>query len=503
MAGSNGLHPDVFDFLFGRINYERMSDIPYREDRFRLWTMSRLLEALGNPHDNYPIIHVAGTKGKGSTSSMLGSIMTAAGLRTGVYSSPHLHRLEERFCIDSTLCETGELVGLLEEIRLAVEQIDREVESPGSELTRPTFFEITTAAAMLYFSRQEVECAIFEVGLGGRLDATNVCSPVLTMITSISLDHTRQLGSTVEQIAGEKAGIVKQGVPLISGVTEAGPAEVIAEMAQSRQSTLFQLGDHFTFSEFDDSKSNSVETEPQRRKIIFRATTADKETQLGPFEVGLPGPHQSHNAALAIAGIDYLRNKSSQLPLFQTIENRAIEQGLSQVQSPGRVELVSQSPRIICDIAHNTASVRALLETLPLLESLPLLETGDREPVSRRVLLFATSRDKDASGMLRLLLPSFEHTILTRFESNPRSCTPQRLMKYVDKLRAESPDLSFSSVEVCDDPKTALRLMYDRLNAETMGCVTGSAFIVAELRESIIEHALASRNSSTAGATPA
>ncbi len=232
-------------FLLGRIDYERMLSIPYGQRDFRLDRMRELAERLGNPQEQLQIVHVAGTKGKGSTAATITAILAAAGYRTGLYSSPHLERLEERIALDGQECPPEALAALIERVRPTVLEMDRQA-GPGSH--GPTYFEILTALALLYFVEHAVDVAVLEVGLGGRLDSTNICTPAVAAITSISYDHTRQLGSTLAAIAGEKAGIIKPGVPVISGVVDAEPRDVIARIAAEQHAPLVELGRQFEFA---------------------------------------------------------------------------------------------------------------------------------------------------------------------------------------------------------------------------------------------------------------
>src|SRR5262245_11899404 len=210
-------YSSALEFLLGRINYERTANIPYRSTEFKLDRMRRLLALLDDPHLVLKAIHIAGTKGKGSTAAMLAGILQAAGLRTGLYTSPHLARTEERLAIDGQDCPRETFVALAAELQQAVERL--EAEAAGDlALAGATFFEITTAMAFLHFARANVAAAVLEVGLGGRLDSTNVCRPEVCLITSISFDHMRQLGYTLAEIAGEKAGIIKRGISVVSGV---------------------------------------------------------------------------------------------------------------------------------------------------------------------------------------------------------------------------------------------------------------------------------------------
>ncbi len=220
--------------LYSRINYERQSRITARS--FKLVNMRDLLKRLGNPHLEYPVIHVAGTKGKGSVSTMIGSVLSASGLRTGVYTSPHLETIHQRMAIDSQLISDEQLIDVLDEIQPVLAEMDQEAEQ--DDRRNLTFFEVTTAAMFYHFARQKVDAAIIEVGLGGRLDSTNVCQPVVCVITNISHDHTKQLGHTLDAIAREKAGIIKAGIPVVSGAVNPDAAAVIADVAAKNNAEL-------------------------------------------------------------------------------------------------------------------------------------------------------------------------------------------------------------------------------------------------------------------------
>ncbi len=243
----------AIDWLMRRINYERTAFVPYCSRQLKLDRMRQLLTRLGQPDAGMKIVHVAGTKGKGSTSAMIAAMLTAAGYRTGVFSSPHLERIEERFAVDGVPCSADELVALVNRVIPIVRAMDEEAGEPasaGDEATSdagPTYFEITTAIALLHFVERHVDAAVLEVGLGGRLDSTNVCLPVVSVITSISFDHMRQLGNTLASIAREKAGIIKPGVPVVSGVIDPEPQAVIAQIAREHGCRLIQLGRDFDF----------------------------------------------------------------------------------------------------------------------------------------------------------------------------------------------------------------------------------------------------------------
>jgi len=450
-------HRDALAYLFGRIDYERTAKIPYRSRTFKLDRMRDLLARLGNPESALKIVHVAGTKGKGSTSSMLAGALTAAGYHTGLYTSPHLERLEERLMIDGEMCSEDELVDLVRRVQSVVTELDHESNADEGE-TGPTYFEITTAMALLHFAGQKVDTAVLEVGLGGRLDSTNVCNPLVSVITSISFDHMRQLGNTLTAIAGEKAGILKPGVPVVSGVLNEEPREVIRQRAKQLDCPLKQLGEDFDFS----YRSPNV--------IDYRSWDAKREP-LRDARVGLIGKHQAANAAVALATLDVLAAGDWNVP------EKAARHGLANVVCPARVECLSTKPTIIVDAAHNAASVEALVEVLLELET----ATPGKSEDSRRTLVFATSLDKDAEAMLRFLLPQFDRVVFTRYMNNPRAVEPADLLKIAERFAAEG-NGSPPQFEVFDDSQAAATHAHGQLGENDLLCVTGSFFIAAELR---------------------
>src|ERR1700754_3286386 len=229
---SNPARSAALDWLMARINYER-TGVPYQARQLKLDRMRQLLTRLGQPDAGMKIVHVAGTKGKGSTSAMIAAMLSAAGYRTGVFSSPHLEQIEERFAVDGQPCTSDELVALVNRMIPVVRAMDEEAAADGDSTAGPTYFEVTTAMALVHFVERQVDAAVLEVGLGGRLDSTNVCLPVVSVITSISFDHMRQLGNTLASIAREKAGIIKPGVPVICGVLNEEPQTVIAAAARA------------------------------------------------------------------------------------------------------------------------------------------------------------------------------------------------------------------------------------------------------------------------------
>ncbi|MCO6456100.1 MAG: bifunctional folylpolyglutamate synthase/dihydrofolate synthase [Pirellulaceae bacterium] len=463
---------EAIAFLYDRINYERTASVPYRSHQFKLERMRNLLDRLGNPHLDLPIIHVAGTKGKGSTAAFLSSMLTASGYRTGLYTSPHLERLEERFAIDGMACPSEELVKLVGEVRAAVEPLDRDALAHGRPDAQATYFELTTAVAFLYFRRQRVDAAVLEVGLGGRLDSTNVCQPRVAVITSISFDHTVQLGNTLAQIAGEKAGIIKPGLPVVSGVLDSEAADVIRARAVELNCPLHVLGQQFGFdfrpaASEPTGRSAGAAGEPGGAPVagcLDYWESCLESFRLPGLRLGLLGRHQAANAAVAIAAFRQFDRNDSPPALA------AIRQGLAAARCPARIEVVAHNPTIILDTAHNVASIAALVETL-----------RDTFAPCRRTLLLAASRDKDIRGMLRLLLPHFDSVHLTRYRTNPRAAEPQWLARLAGELLAEMPGAA-PRLHTWDDPQAAWLAARQQTAAHELLCVTGSFFLAGELR---------------------
>lgn len=458
---SNPRYEQALAYLLGRIDYERSMAPPLPGRDFHLEQMRELLRRLGSPHERLKIVHVAGTKGKGSTSAMLAAVLTAAGYRTGLYTSPHLDRLEERVRIDGQPCSGDELAALVERVRPVVEQMDDEARQRDSSELGPTYFDITTAMAFLHCAQLGTDVAVVEVGLGGRLDSTNVCTSLVSVITSISFDHTRQLGSTLAAIAREKAGIIKPGVPVISGVVQHEPRAVIEEAAAECHSELRALGRDFNFAYHPPRNLEAAPTNAPCGTLDFEETLAGSTRRIRGVELGLLGRHQAANAAVALATLTQLEARGLRLP------ETSVRQGLAEMKWPARIEIVSRRPMIIVDAAHNTASIECLLQTL-----------NESFRCRCQMLVFATTQDKDVRGILQLLLPHFEAVILTRYTSNPRSVDPAEL----DLLAAE---LSPIPRHICPDPQSAWDFARQQITPEHLVCVTGSFFLAAEMRAAI------------------
>lgn len=440
----------ALEYLYGRVNFERVDAGSYSVAEFKLDRMVRLLDLLGNPQDRIPAVHIAGTKGKGSTASITASILREAGYRTGLLTSPHLSAFEERFTVNNELADHETVVRL---VRLVAEQVEK-LEAERT-LGGVTFFEITTALGWMYFAERDVEIAVLEVGLGGRLDATNVCRPEVCLITTISRDHMQQLGSELTSIAAEKAGIIKPGIPVVCGVEKEAPREVIVRKAASQNAPCYLLGRDFQWTGIGEQGPHG---EPNRLIDVSLPTR-----KLSSVRVPMMGRHQATNTTMALMGIQLLIERG------WSISDTAIHQGLERVRWPARMEVLGKSPFVVMDSAHNWASAGALVRTL-----------AENFQPRLRTLIFSASRDKDVRGMLRTLIPHFETIILTRAQNSARSVPCQELMEIVRSI-------SGRPVHVVDDPQQAWRLARRWSKEDDLICIAGSIFIAAEMREFLVE----------------
>jgi dihydrofolate synthase/folylpolyglutamate synthase len=482
-----------------RVNYERCLSLPDVEEAFKLDRMRALLRRLGDPQDHLPVVHVAGTKGKGSTAAMMAAALAAAGYRTGLFTSPHLDRVEERIIVGGQPCSAEEFAALLEAMQPAVEALDREAAQKIPAEPGPTFFEILTAAAFCHFVRRQVDVAVLEVGLGGRLDSTNVCTPVVAVITSISFDHVKQLGPTLAAIAAEKAGIIKSGVVVVSGVTAAEPREVVRSIARQHGCRLAELGVDF---QVEYHPPRRLDQAPAPARFDFHRPAGGHFRDIG---LGLLGRHQAANAGLAWAAADELRQQGWAIP------EAAVRRGLAEVRWPARVEVVARRPTVVLDAAHNAASVAALMEVL-----------AESFVARRRWLIFATTQEKDLRGMLERLRGHFDEVIFTRYLDNPRGVPPEELQALAEAIgsprplgegpgvraasvsprplgegpgvRAESasprplgegPRVRAERITIASTPAEAWDVVYRESAPEDLIAITGSFFIAAEMRRQL------------------
>lgn len=445
-------YQDSLDYLYGRLNYERLG-MPKGSAELRLGRMRRLLRRLGDPHESFKIVHVAGTKGKGSTSAMLAASLTASGVKTGLFCSPHLHRLEERFRVDGREASASDLVALVNTVRPAVDALD--ATNPHYRHRGATFFEVTAAMGLLHFAHKGAGVVVLEVGMGGRLDSTNVVRPALAIITSISFDHTRQLGNTLGAIATEKAGILKRGRPAISGVRGDEARAAIHRVAKLRGTPLREIDVDFHYD-------YQAPEQPLARPTPGRVSVRTWARQWPSLRLPMLGSHQGQNAAVALASLDALAEQGIE------VGPEAVARGFANLSWPARVEVLGERPWVVVDGAHNVASARALAETLRTCF-----------PPCPMTLVFGTTREKDLPGQLQALLPLAQTVIATRYVKNPRSVPPEEVSEAVQLIDGRI-------VHLASDPGEALELARRLTPPHGLICVTGSLFLAAETRALVL-----------------
>jgi dihydrofolate synthase/folylpolyglutamate synthase len=408
-------------------------------------TMRDLARRLGEPQKKLRFIHIAGTNGKGSTAAFCESCLRAARYRVGLYTSPHLVSVRERFQVNRDLISEADFVEGMGVVRKAIAQMH------GAD---PTFFEITTALALWYFAREKVDWVVWETGLGGRLDATNIVDPEVCIITNIGLEHQQYLGNTLAEIASEKAGIIKSGVPVVSGIGEGGAARIIEYQAKSRKCDFISVENEVN-EEYSDIKDGK-----QLACIGHRV-----------FRLGLLGMHQAFNAACAIAAIEHLESTHRyEKPLITDNPDSldgwgfpsSIWNGLETTIWPGRFEILSEKPLIVLDGAHNPAGMRMLVETWRAF-------LADRKIDSLAHLVFASVADKDITEMAELLRPLAKEVSLVRL-ANERTAEPEKLVEYFTGL----PCTPYNSV-------TDLWRKMEQLDSKCPVLITGSLFLVGEM----------------------
>lgn len=426
----------ALDYLYSFVDYSLKKASELAKADFNLERMRDLLALLGNPHEKYPVIHVAGTKGKGSTSALMASALTAAGCRTGLYTSPHLQDYVERIQVDGKNVSHAGLVELVEQVKPAV-----------AKIPRLTTFEITTAIGFLYFAAQKVDAGVIEVGLGGRLDATNVVTPRVSVITSLSYDHMAVLGSTLTLIAGEKAGIIKPGIPVVSSPQVEEARVVLERVSAERGAPLTLLGRDVTF------EAGGHSLEGQSLSITERQSSPANQKSV-ILRIPLLGKYQVTNAATA-----YTALKTSGLG----ISDEAIRHGFAGVKWPCRFEIVRREPPVILDSAHNRDSFEKLAQTL-----------GDYFPDRPVILIFGSSEDKDMDGMLALLKGRVQRILATK-AVHPRAAEPEKIVEAAGRIGVRC--------ETAASVEAALARALDLAAAGgEIVLSAGSMFVTAEVR---------------------
>jgi len=399
---------------------------------FGLTQMQRILDAIGNPHREIQAIHIGGTNGKGSTAAMTASILQREGYRVGLYTSPHLLRFTERIKVNGKEIEKEEVAALTDWMRERIE---------AAGIAPPfTFFDFTTAMALLFFKQRMVDLAVLEVGLGGRLDSTNVVDPLLSVITNIAKDHEEHLGKGILKIAAEKAGIIKKDRPLVTAATQPTVLHLFSKICREKGSHCFGVGKEFRYSRAGE---RSFHYEGLQRK-------------LWGIQLNLMGSHQIINAATALGTVEILESQG------YPVSTESMVGGLRDVEWPGRMEMIYDSPKVLLDGAHNPAGAFALKESL------------EKEfQYERLILLIGVMKDKDIDSILQSLAPLADHIILTRPHSE-RAAPPELLKKALGRDGRKA--------EIIEDLQEAIEKGLSVTTGGDLLCITGSLYTVGEAR---------------------
>lgn len=428
----------VLRWLHDRTDIERMRVVKLTDQAFKLDRMRKLLDRLGNPQQQIKAVHVAGTVGKGSTVAMIASMLEECGYTVGQYTSPHLVDLRERITINGKLVGKSELCELARHVAKAVAKLDFE----------PTFFELVTAIAFKHFADQAVDIAVVEVGLGGRLDSTNVLTPLVSVITQIDFDHTRILGSTLAEIAREKAGILKQGVPALLFEPQPEVEKVVREVAEKCGAVVRIVNKDI---EYSSRFCTDPDLGPHTRVCLYTRTS-----RLEHLPVPLQGEHQAGNCGLALAAVDALKSCGFDCP------DDRMTAGLMKTRVPGRMQLLAERPRVLVDGAHNPASMTALMRCV-----------GAHVPYDSMVCIFGCCADKDVAAMLDRVNLGADKVIFTRAAMTPRAADPDELQKMFAERSGKMSQVARTLPE-------AITLATRAVSRDDLIVVTGSFYLVGE-----------------------
>jgi dihydrofolate synthase/folylpolyglutamate synthase len=435
-------YKEALKYLYERTDYEKEKRLRYNITTFNLARMEKLLSLVGNPHKKIPTVHIAGTKGKGSTATMLARMLEANDYTVGLYTSPHVVHLHERIVVNSKMIRESEMLGLLNRIYAAVEKI--------AKTEQVSFFEIMTALAFMHFADLDVDIAVIETGLGGRLDSTNVIRPEVVGITSLSIDHQSQLGETIGSIAKEKAGVFKRGVPVITVQQDPEALRVLKSCATAVKAPLSVTGSDIDFSQrFETSREHGPHT-----RICLTTPTSKFEH----LRVPLHGKHQAINCGLALAMLDKLKSSGYE------IDDEKATEGLNNVTLKGRMEMICDNPRIMIDGAHNAASIRALIHAI-----------GQNIPYDSMVMIFGCNSDKDVKGMLNELRYGADKVIFTR-STSPKAMSPEDLAEMYTEMCGKMYQTATALGE-------ALKLANSAVDREDLICITGSFYLVGQAKK--------------------
>lgn len=440
---TNKKYQETLDWIYSWVDFSMKRHVDDQHRFFKLDRMNNLMELLGHPESKFPAVHVAGTKGKGSTVSLIASVLIASGYKVGVYTSPHLEDFRERIMINHEMISEERIIELADQLRPLTVKVPE-----------TTTFELTTAMAFEFFVQEKVDIAVLEVGLGGRLDATNVIDPLVSVITSISYDHMSVLGNTLAEIAAEKGGIIKPARPLVIAPQQEEARQTLLEIAKERQAPIIETKQEYELLPVSHNLHQQIFTIQNKNKALKGKSISTKTA----LKLSLPllGSHQLDNASAAIAALDILRQKGFK------ITRKSISEGFKQVQWPARFEILRESPPIVADSAHNGDSMQHLVKTIN--------EYFFTRPF---ILIFGASSDKPMTDMLDALLPRCEMVITTQ-SLHPRAATADELKNLIEKY-----DLPVLAI---DKPEDALEQAI-QLAGDSKGIlITGSIFIAAAAR---------------------
>jgi dihydrofolate synthase/folylpolyglutamate synthase len=441
-------YEEAIEFLLQAVDYEKLTNYTYDVSNFNLKRMEKLLSAIGNPHKKGTYVHITGTKGKGSTAIMTASALKESGLKTGIFTSPHLVYLGERMKVNDEMISQEMLIQLVNELKPYIER-ERLREITHS----PTFFDTITAIALTYFERKKVDISVLEVGMGGRLDSTNVVSPQICIITPIGYDHTDTLGHTLEKIAYEKSGIIKEGIPVVSSTQEHEAMSIISKTCKEKNAHLRLVGRDILITDIKKT-----------RKDGFYGTACTISTWRNKYKnIFLPivGQHQVENCAMAIGALETLSENG-----VIKIDNEAVINALAKVKCPARIEVVSKKPLIVLDTAHTVSSMKFLRKSIK-----------ENFSFKRLIFVIGLSADKDIEGVLREITCVSDELIFTR-TNNPREAEPRQLALIAKKSYRKEPI-------VIEDIDEALREAKRIADKDDLICVTGSFYLAAKVKEAL------------------
>ncbi len=456
-------YEEAQSFLYKAIDYEKLISYQYNTSTFSLDRMIHMLEHVGNPHREFRSVHITGTKGKGSTSIMISAVLERAGLKTGLFTSPHLIDLKERIRINHQNISERDFTDALSSLQSYIQYL-RDTNPPAS----PTFFEILTAAAMLYFRKRGVDMAVLEVGLGGRLDSTNVVIPLVSVITNVGLDHTAILGNTISRIAYEKAGIIKEGVPVISAAEAPEALSVLEKTCKEKNARMYLLGrDIFIENvrcvnggQIAYCNHSKIKTIKNKTMGLLCTIKTWRHTYNDIF-LPLVGAHQAKNCAAAIGAIEILKEQGN-----ISIKDEIIRDALARVYCPARIEVVARNPLIILDFAHTVDSMQFLKKGL--LENLKF---------RKLILVLGLAQDKDLDNILKEIAPVGDLIIVTK-SKNPRAAAPEDLCQRIERLCGKQ-------AKMMDNTQDAVIGAIQMASKEDLICITGSAYIAGEAKQTL------------------